>query len=132
MDLMGGISTELRDENAEGIYTTIFPPFTVTSLPHAHVDSDSRAPGEPDFITFPKAIGVVESARSHRERWLGARVSGDARPAPLQLLARPASRRCWRLYVAILRRPVTDPIRARCGARRYPASLALCARDLTR
>lgn len=89
MDLMGGISSELRDENAEGIYTTTFPPFTVTSLPHAHVDSDSRAPGEPDLITFAIPIGVVESARSHRERWLGARVSGDARPAPAQLLARP-------------------------------------------
>lgn len=44
MDLMSGISTELRDENAEGIYTTTFPPFTVTSLPHAHVDSAAAPP----------------------------------------------------------------------------------------
>lgn len=47
MDLMAGMNTELRDENAEGKYTYFL--FTITSLSHAHVDSDSRAPGEPPF-----------------------------------------------------------------------------------
>ncbi|XP_022836385.1 protein abrupt-like [Spodoptera litura] len=47
MDLMAGMNTELRDENAEGKYTYCL--FTITSLSHAHVDSDSRAPGEPPF-----------------------------------------------------------------------------------
>lgn len=47
MDLMPGINTELRDENAEGKYKKYPLTFTVTSFLHAHVDSDSRAPGEP-------------------------------------------------------------------------------------
>lgn len=65
---MAGMTADLRDENADGEFLCHFH-----VISHAHVDSDSRAPGEP-----PVYFTLGRRTRGLLVKVLGARVSGDA------------------------------------------------------
>lgn len=79
IDLMSGMNAELRDENAEGNYA-----FYLSLSRHCHTHTSTRTAAPPAnlFLAYLRIEPAVEeSARvSYRVRWLGARVSDDARP----------------------------------------------------
>ncbi|CAB3228595.1 unnamed protein product [Arctia plantaginis] len=80
IDLMSGMNTELRDENAEGNYTFFY--LSLSRHCHTHTSTRTAAPPANLFLAhLTIEPAVEESARvSYRVRWLGARVSDDARP----------------------------------------------------